>query len=98
MLQKFKYRFDLLISQNPRGLLILLTIGSLLILAFISGLITLFDSDSVSFWTNYEEVINITLSPALKVHSSLFLTILYVFVAILGLLLISVLMSTLQTV
>ena len=43
MLQKFKYRFDLLISQNPRGLLIILTIGSLLILAIISGLITLLD-------------------------------------------------------
>jgi len=98
MLQKFKYRFDLLISQNPRGLLILLTIGSLLILAFISGLITLFDSDSGSFWANYEEVINITLSPALKVHSSLFLTILYVFVAALGLLLISVLIGILTSI
>ena len=98
MLQKFKYRFDLLISQNPRGLLIILTIGSLLILAIISGLITLLDADSASFWTNYEEVINITLSPSLKVHSSILLTVLYVFVAALGLLLISVLIGILTSI
>ncbi len=98
MLQKFKYRFDLLISQNPRGLLALLTVGSLSILAIVSALITLFDSESSDFWTNYEDVINITLSPSLKVNSSIVLTLLYIFVAALGLLLISVLIGILTSI
>ena len=98
MLQKLQYRFDQLISQNPRGLLILLTVGSLVILAIISGLITLLDADSSSFWTNYEDVINITLSPSIKVNSSIILTLLYVFVAVLGLLLISVLIGILTSI
>ncbi len=98
MLQKFKYRFDLLISQNPKGLLVLLTIGALSLLAIVSGLITFFDSSSTSFWTNYEDVINITLSPSIKVNSSILLTFLYVFVAALGLLFISVLIGILTSI
>lgn len=98
MLQKLKYRFDLLISQNPRGLLVIITVGSITILGIVSGIITVLDSDSTSFWTTYEEVVNITLSPSLKLHSSLILTILYIFVAALGLLLISVLIGILTSI
>lgn len=97
-MKKIKYKFDNLISKNPKGLLVILTLITLFILATIASVITFFDPNQPNFLTNYEELINLTISPSIKFNSNIFLTFLYVIVAMLGLLLISVLIGILTSI